>query len=391
MFISAADQARLGAQCRDRFFAINADFDAVVTDDPIHIGYLSGYRSILQDSGAYPQALIVTRERIALITGASDGAAALEVLNDPQAIWRYGTFFVFSSGDMPSYEGMPTATKTPAEAMAAAITTMIRGVKNIGCDLHRSELRAALESVVPQARLVFAVEAFRRSRAVKLPGELDLLRYVSCLTDKAIEGVRNLIRPGVNELEVAAEITRAIAVGGGICRFVVVTSGERSSRVDAYARNRIMQEGDLVRLDIGATVNGYYSDMARTYAVGDPGILARDRYSALLSGERIELELVRPGIAAGAIFEAAMKEVRSGALPNYQRNHCGHGIGLRSHEFPLIGPSSDAILKPGMVLCVETPYYEIGWGGMMVEDTVIVTDTGCELLTESSRELCQSD
>ncbi|UPJ63687.1 Xaa-Pro peptidase family protein [Bradyrhizobium sp. 191] len=371
------------------FFAINTDLDLLVTDDPVHIGYLSGYRSILQDSGAYPQALVVTRENIALITGASDGAAALEVLNDPRSIWRYGTFFVFSSGDMPSYEGMPAATKSPAEAVSAAIATMTRNAKNVGCDLHRPELRAAVESVVPQDRLLPATEAFRRARAVKLPGELDLLRYVSRLTDNAIEGVADLIRPGVNELEVAAEITRVIAAGGGICRFVVVTSGERSSRVDAYARSRIMQDGDLVRLDIGATVNGYYSDMARTYAVGDPGPLARDRYSALLSGEQIELGLVRPGITAGAIFEAAMEEVRSGALPNYQRNHCGHGIGLRSHEFPLIGPSNETVLEPGMVLCVETPYYEIGWGGMMVEDTVIVTDTGCELLTESSRELCR--
>lgn len=391
MLVPAADQAKLAAQCRHRFFALNEDLDLVVTDDPVQIGYLSGYRSILQDGGAYTQVLIVTRENIALITGASDGAAALEVLNDPRAIWRYGTFFVFSSGDMPAYEGMPSAAKTPAEAMSAALVTMVGNAKNIGCDLLRLELREVLENTVPQARLLPATEAFRRSRAVKLPGELDLLRYVSRLTDKAIEGVADLIRPGVNELEVAAEITRAIAVGGGICRFVVVTSGERSSRVDAYARNRIMQDGDLVRLDIGATVNGYYSDMARTYAAGDPGPLARARYSALLSGEQKELELVRPGITAGAIFEAAMKEVRSETLLNYERNHCGHGIGLRSHEFPLIGPGSETVLEPGMVLCVETPYYEIGWGGMMVEDTVIVTSTGCELLTQSSRELCRSN
>ncbi|WP_457578207.1 M24 family metallopeptidase [Ensifer adhaerens] len=387
MLESPADQAKLGTQCRERFFGINAEFDAVITDDPVHIGYLSGYRSILHDTGPYPQALIATREKVALITGASDGAAALEVLRDPEAIWRYGTFFVFNSGDMPSYQGMPAAAQTAAEALRTAITVMAPRVNSICCDLHRPELRAAVENAVPQARLGPAAEAFQRSRAIKISGELDLLRYVSGITDNAIEGAAALLRPGVNELEIAAEITRAIAVGGGTARFVVVTSGERSSRVDAYARNRILQDGDLVRLDIGATVNGYYSDMARTYAVGDPGILAKDRYAALLRGETRELELVRPGIAANVIFEAAMKEVRSGALPNYQRNHCGHGIGLYSHEFPLIGPNSETLLEPGMVLCVETPYYEIGWGGMMVEDTVIVTDNGSELLTNTSRDL----
>ncbi|ESY87245.1 Xaa-Pro peptidase family protein [Mesorhizobium sp. LNHC229A00] len=387
MLASLPDQSELGKQCRDRFFTLNPGLDAVVTDDPVHIGYLSGYRSLLHDGGPYPQALIASREKFALVTGASDAAAALEVLGDPETIWRYGTFFVFNTGDSPSYREMPAASRTPAEALTAAIAATIGGLRNIGGDLSQPDLRAAVEKMVPRARLLPVAEGFCRSRAIKLAGELDLLRYVSQLTDNAVERATGLIRPGVNELEIAAEITQTITVGGGICRFVVVTSGERSSRVDAYARNRLLQEGDLVRLDIGATVNGYCSDMARTYGVGDPGPLARDRYNALLWGETRELESIRPGIPAGTVFEAAMKEVRSGALPDYQRNHCGHGIGLQAHEFPLIGPSSETLLENGMVLCVETPYYEIGWGGMMVEDTVIVTDTGYELLTNASREL----
>ncbi|WP_189434884.1 Xaa-Pro peptidase family protein [Mesorhizobium sp. M1E.F.Ca.ET.041.01.1.1] len=389
MSYSLPDQFELAKQCRDRFFTLNPSLDAVVTDDPVHIGYLSGYRSILHDCGPYPQALIASRERVALVTGASDAAAALEVLGDPGMIWRYGTFFVFSSGDFPSYREMPAASRTPTAALTAAIAATVGGLQNIGSDLSQPDLIAAVEKMVPSARLAPAAEGFRRSRAIKLVGELDMLRYVSQLTDKAVERAAGLIRPGVNELEIAAEITQTITVGAGICRFVVVTSGERSSRVDAYARNRLLQEGDLVRMDIGASVNGYCSDMARTYGVGDPGPLARDRYNALLRGENRELESIRPGIPAGTVFEAAMNEVRSGALPDYQRSHCGHGIGLQAHEFPLIGPSSETLLESGMVLCVETPYYEIGWGGMMVEDTAIVNDTGYELLTNASRELFQ--
>ncbi|RMC62530.1 aminopeptidase P family protein [Sinorhizobium meliloti] len=386
MSTSLLDPSELGKQCRDRFFAQNPDLDAVITDDPVHIGYLSGYRSILHDGGPYPQALIATRERIALVTGASDAAAALEVLSDPEAIWRYGTFFVCNSGNLPSCHDMPAANRTVSEALKAATTVLTNRSRRIGLDLSQTDLRRTIEAI-PGVTLVSAADAFSRSRAVKLPGELELLRYVSHLTDKAVERAAGLIQPGANELEIAAEITQIITLGGGICRFVVVTSGERSSRVDAYARNRLLQDGDLVRLDIGATVNGYYSDMARTYAVGNPGALARDRYDALLRGETHELELIRPGISACTVFEAAMKEVRSGVLPNYQRNHCGHGIGLEAHEFPVIGPNSETPLESGMVLCVETPYYEIGWGGMMVEDTVIVTDTGYELLTNASRKL----
>lgn len=306
----------------------------------------------------------------------------------PKAIWRYGTFYVSSSGELPSYNDMPAARESAAEALSAALESLMRGSKKIGCDLHRPELRSIAETALPQAVFVSASGGFRSSRAIKLPGELDFLRQASRITDEAIANVASMMRPGVRELEIAAEITRVITIGGGISRFVVVTSGERSSRVDAYARDRVLQEGDLVRMDIGATVNGYYSDMARTYSVGDPGALAKDRYAALLRGELAGLELIRPGISAGEIFETALKEVRSGALPQYQRNHCGHGVGLRAHEFPLIGPASETILEPGMVLCVETPYYEIGWGGMMVEDTVIVTEDGHELLTHSPRDLC---
>lgn len=382
-----AGSAALATQCRERFFAINPELDAVITDDPLHIGYLSGYRSVLQDMHHYVQALIVTRDGIALITGASDGAAALEVLGNPAEIWRYGVFYVSGSGALPSYRDMPEAQQTPSAAFSIALNSCLPKSSKVGCDLHRREFRAIVEATLAPTQLISAADGFRRSRAIKLPGELELLRNASQITDKAIENVVEMVRSEVTELDIAAEISRAIVGSGGIPRFVVVTSGERSSRVDAYAQARPLQEGDLVRIDVGATVNGYYSDMARTYSVGDAGPLANERYTALLKGELAELDLIRPGITARKIYEAAIEEVRSGALPNYDRNHCGHGIGLRAHEFPLIGPSSETVLEPGMVLCVETPYYEIGWGGMMVEDTVIVTDGGYELLTRSPKQL----
>ncbi|MGH9100623.1 MAG: M24 family metallopeptidase, partial [Acidimicrobiales bacterium] len=87
------------------------------------------------------------------------------------------------------------------------------------------------------------------------------------------------------------------------------------------------------------------------------------------------------------LFAAAVTEVERHQLIPYRRHHCGHGIGLEAYEPPLIGPTVDQALEPGMVLCFETPYYELGWGGMMVEDTVVITDNGCELLSVSDRSL----
>lgn len=378
--------AELAAACRARFFGLVPPFATVVTDDPVHIGYLCGYRTILHDMMPYPQVAIVSAERIALVTGASDGAAALEVLGDAGAIWRYGTFFVGGAGQGPDYRHMPPASATVEEAFAAALAALAPSGP-VGCDLLRPQLLAVAEAQIGAGRLVPAADAFRLSRAVKLPREQAALRYVSALTDRALDGVVGDLRPGISELEIAAEINRVIVAGGGIPRFTVVTSGERSSRVDAYAGARRLQPGDLVRIDIGATVHGYCSDMARSYVIGEAEPLAAERYAALLRGEEAGIARIRAGVPAGEVFEAAVAEVRAGALPDYNRNHCGHGIGLRANEFPALGPASETPLEAGMVLCVETPYYEIGWGGMMVEDTVIVTEQGCEVLTHTSRLL----
>lgn len=379
--------AELAAGCRARFFSIARDLEAVVTTDPVHIGYLGGYRSILHDMMRYRQALIATRDRLLLVTGASDGAAAMEVLGNPEAIWRYGSFFVEQVPAADGYRQMPPASDDFAGALAAALQSLgLRGAK-VGLDLVELGEDTLIRGVLDSCTFSDPAAAFRQARMVKLDGELDLLRKASKITDEAIALVHPLIRAGISELEIAGEINRHIVRNGGIARFVVVTSGERSSRVDAYATQKLLAEGELVRLDIGCTVGGYWSDMARTFVVGEPSDVQRARYDALLKGEAAQLAMLKPGIRAADLYEEAMRIVRDGALPHYNRNHCGHGIGTRASEFPSLASGQDVMIEPGMVFCVETPYYELGWGGMMVEDTAIVTGEGHELITFSSRSL----
>lgn len=379
----------LAALCRAKFFTTAPDLDAVITTDPVHVGYLSGYRSILQDVMLYPQAVIATRDRIALITGASDAAAALERMGDPADIWRYGLFYVSAMNGTPGYAQMPAASEDHAAALLGALNSFKLQGARVGLDVRDVPTAQRIRAACPLLRFEDPTLGFRHSRATKLDGELQLMRHATRITDEAIRGIIPMIQPGTTELDIASEITRHMVRHGGIARFVVVTSGERSSRVDAYASRKSLQTGDLVRLDIGCTVDGYCSDMARTFSVGMPSAEQQGRYDALLAGEQAEVSALRPGVRARDVYEIAMETVRRGALPEYQRNHCGHGIGLRSHEFPLIGPTSDTVLEPGMVFCVETPYYELGWGGMMVEDTAIITPTGHELLSVSTRLLHQ--
>ena len=126
--------------------------------------------------------------------------------------------------------------------------------------------------------------------------------------------------------------------------------------------------------------------------VGEPTRDQQQRYDALMEGELAQLAFARPGVTAGDLFNVAVERVRKGALPNYQRTHCGHGIGIGAHEFPTLNAANQNVeLQEGMVFCVETPYYEIGWGGMMVEDMIVIREGGNECLTQLPRELRRCD
>nr|WP_247880303.1 M24 family metallopeptidase [Brucella pituitosa] len=209
----------------------------------------------------------------------------------------------------------------------------------------------------------------------------------SQLVEQGFRTVAEIARTGITERELAAEITRCIVAGGGVPRFVSVTSGERSALADAYPTNRKILAGDILRIDAGCTVDGYWSDIGRTFVFGEPDGRQRRIYEALHAGLEAELSAVRAGIPAEDLFATAVESVRSSGITHYRRQHCGHGIGLRSYDNPTIRPGEATPLLEGMCLCLETPYYEIGVDGMMIEDMIRVTETGYEPLTTISREL----
>jgi Xaa-Pro aminopeptidase len=380
---ATADKARakVFSECRE-------DADVIVTTDPTHVGYLCGYRSILLDADrTYRCAAVVARDETILVTGASDAAPALEVLRDPARIYRYGLFYVESSGNGPDYSAWPKAESTFLDALRSAIKSTVRPHHVVGLDcagkLELQEVEGMLDSGSFDARANIL-----KARSTKFPEEIDKIRHAAEITEKGMQNAFLHAKEGVTELELSTIISAEIIAGGGIPRFVVVTSGGRSALADAYATKAKLCKGDLLRLDVGCTVEGYWADTARTAVVGEPSREQQQRYDALLKGELAQLEIARPGVTAGELFNVAVTGVRGGALPNYKRTHCGHGIGLSAHEFPTLNVlNQDVKIAPGMVLCVETPYYEIGWGGMMVEDMIVVQERGIECLTRLPREL----
>lgn len=385
-----SDLAALAAELRRKFFSfVDDEVGAVVSSDTRHKGYLSGYHSMTHDLAPfYQSAVIATRERAALVVGAFDAGGAFEVVGDPDLVFRYGTFyFETAAGAQPDGFDRPGAL-TFGDAVAEAVAAIVPANTRIGVDRSNGDgLWTAIAGLRNPISIVDVSEALRRSRATKTDAEVARIRKATKLVEAGIQAVIDDGRPGMTEHEIAALITAPMVKGGGIPRFVSATSGPRAALADSYPTFRRIERGDFLRLDVGCMVDGYCSDMARTIAFGEPDKRQEQHYRAIGMGLEHELASIRGGVTAGSVYDAAVKTVRQNGIPSYKRHHCGHGIGLSGHEYPIIAEGSSATLEPGMSLCIETPYYQLGWTGMMVEDTILVTPDGYEPITTIPRQL----
>ncbi|WP_435656954.1 M24 family metallopeptidase [Brucella pituitosa] len=379
----------LSRDLREKFFReAPQELALVISSDPLNKAYLSGYVSMTHDlAPAYRSAVLASSEEISLVVSAADAGPAHEFLTDASHLHRYGEFYFETDGDAFS-EFRKDAHSGFHEALAEAIRARRPGDGLIGVDRSNDDTAWALcREILGERRVCDVTADLARARTTKTEGEVARLRRASELVEQGYQHVVEIARTGMTERELAAEVTRCIVAGGGVPRFVSVTSGVRSALADAYPTDQKISPGEILRIDAGCTVDGYWSDIGRTFVFGEPDARQRKTYGALHAGLEAELAAVRAGIEAGALFKIAVESVRSSGIPHYRRQHCGHGIGLRSYDNPTIRPGETTTLLEGMCLCLETPYYEIGIDGMMVEDMIRVTATGYEPLTTISREL----
>ena len=360
----------------------DAGLDWLVVGSAANVAYGTEYRSVAGDLfGAHRMIALVSAERTVLVGGASDGAPAIDAGLPPSDYVPFGTFY-FESASGAAEASLAGRHADLSEAFAAALE--LAGVAGaVGFDTGAADLMAP--AGVGQATDV--TDWLYALRAVKLPAEIDLLRRAARATEQAIHDAVDVARSGVTERELEVTVNASLAAAGVAPRFAVVTAGERSALADARATDRSLRPGDLVRFDVGGTLDGYWSDIGRTAVVGDPSPLQRSRYDAIFDGEQAQIERAGPGISATELFAIAMETVAAAGFGPYRRHHCGHAIGTEVYERPVVAPGWDDELQPGMVFCVETPYYEIGWGGMMVEDAFAVTADGIDLFTGTDRTL----
>jgi Xaa-Pro dipeptidase len=239
-----------------------------------------------------------------------------------------------------------------------------------------------LRTALPEAEFVNAGDLFLELRSVKTQEEIDRLREAGRAADKAHRRVQERARAGMTERQVANIITETLYEEGiEDISVMVVASGERSILPNVGASNRVLEAGDIMRIDILGHIGAYCSDVARTYIVGDPSAAQAAMWQKMVDTLDVLKEEIRPGVSSAHLYGVFAEKFKSLGLDPYK--FVGHGLGLSVHEHPWIGkdPRFDRLLEPGMVLCVE-PFNLTATEGYQLEDEVIVTEDGYELITD---------
>ncbi len=225
-------------------------------------------------------------------------------------------------------------------------------------------------------------------RLIKDSDEIAMIQEAGVVAGAAFCYVLGQMRPGQTEREIASCIDYFLrSRGDGPPAFeTIVAAGERGAMPHGCATPAGIRNGQMVVMDFGARCRGYMSDITRTVCVGGCDALQRQVYEIVLEAQLVALDLIRPGVIAGQVDEAARQVITGAGYGDYFTHGLGHGVGLNIHEAPRLAPKQELTLKAGMIVTVEPGVYIPGWGGVRIEDTVLVTETGCEILTPVTKD-----
>ncbi|ALA18512.1 MULTISPECIES: Xaa-Pro peptidase family protein [unclassified Chelatococcus] len=376
------------------------DLAAVVATAPENVTYTSGFWAMTQWIRRGPQAYAlwpVAGHGEPVIVAST---ATLDLVADQDAwverVRRFGDFSVVSDeGELdPTSARQRALHELPDDgdalsALVAAITDAGLARARIGVD----ELGLLpgywdrLQKRLPAATLVPAASLLRKVRAVKTEEEVARLRRAAEIAERSIAAALAIAREGVTELELARAFHTRTVEDDALPVLGCIGFGPRSALMNVQPSERRLAHGDVIRFDVGGRYCHYRADIARIATLGEPDAEILRCHRALLAGVERACEIIRPGVRAATVFEVTVETVRRSGIPDYARNHVGHGIGLDGYDAPDLSPGSPDVIEEGMVLCVETPYYVLGRWGLQVEDMVVVRADGVESLMTTAGDI----
>ncbi len=337
------------------------------------------------------QALLITKPENRLYWSGFSGSAGALVLSSGQSVlftdFRYIEQATKQAADFEVIRHGPDFWQTLAQWLKRS------GIERLGFeqDFFTVELYEKLQQAAPFLTL-FPVK-LDDWRAVKDSSEQALLAKAVQIADQAFKRVLPVIRPGVTELTVAVELEHHMRqLGSAKPAFdTIVASGVRGSLPHAEPTDRVIQSGEFVTMDFGAVYQGYHSDITRTVCVGKASAKQQEIYHTVLAAQLAGIAAVKSGGVCDEVDAVARKLIADAGYGEFFGHGLGHSVGLAIHEEPRLSPTCHTILAENMVVTVEPGIYLPGFGGVRIEDLVVVSCAGCKILTASRKELIELD
>ncbi len=330
---------------------------------------------------------ITSAENLMYYSGFSGGEGALVLNRDGLWLFTDSRYLVQAKEESPDFEIVDVARLT-AEAFLEE-----KCLKAVG--FEENHLTAAaydkLQKSMPGCEFLPLGETILLQRAVKDAREIELTRQAEQLAVCAFNHVLPQIRPGARECDIALELEWYMRKNGASAPSfpIICASGARSAMPHGVASEKVLETGDFVTMDFGCFLNGYASDMTRTVVLGRATDEQKTIYQTVLSAQMAAVAAVKSGAPGSEIDAVARKIITEAGYGDCFGHALGHGTGLEIHEKPVLSPRSISVLEPGMLVTVEPGIYIEGFGGVRIEDLLLVTETGYENLTDATKELLE--
>jgi Xaa-Pro dipeptidase len=335
------------------------------------------------EKGKIDGLLVFNGANLTYLTGFSGASALLIPKSGESIVYVYGVNYAHAKAEL---SGVTVDLVKRGENFVAKIAKHADTlkIKKLTVDALNIESWQALSKAIgDKKRLVADNTHIRESRKVKDEKEIELMRRAGELTSEGMRVAYETVAAGRREYEVAAEIEYAMRKQGssGTAFETIVASGSCSAFPHGGCSDKKIREGDLVVVDVGATYKFYRSDMTRTLVAGKPTEKQKKLYQTVKTAQEKAFEALKPNVKAKDVDAVARKIIADAGYGEYFVHNLGHGVGLEVHEPPTLSPESKEVLAAGNVVTVEPGIYLVGYGGVRIEDTVLVQKNGAKKLT----------